>query len=165
MKNISFFWDFLLDETMWLKRRLCLSPRRWLQPLKVMAASSLRMRREDKQRLFLAVGESFFSEDSDVPLGLSNEALWNDLSATFASLKAGLQVRVSSSVRSHSASPHPLEWPRGYLCLAQGRPSGKASILVSKVPFSLSTSVCNDLAATVPLPPQSCYPGEVPFFQ
>ena len=74
-----------------------------------MAASSLRMRREDKQRLFLAVGESFFSEDSDVPLGLSNEALWNDLSATFASLKAGLQVRVSSSVRSHSATPHPLE--------------------------------------------------------
>jgi hypothetical protein len=45
-----------------------------------------------KKRLFLAVGEAFLSEDSEAPLSLANQALWNDLLATFTSLKAGLQV-------------------------------------------------------------------------
>ncbi len=46
-----------------------------------------------KKRLFLAVGEAFLSEDSEAPLSLANQALWNDLLATFTSLKAGLQVQ------------------------------------------------------------------------
>jgi hypothetical protein len=50
------------------------------------------MGREEKERLFLAVGEAFLSEDSQEPLNLSNGALWNDLAATYASLKAGLKV-------------------------------------------------------------------------
>jgi hypothetical protein len=52
------------------------------------------MEREEKERLFLGVGEAFLSEDSQEPLNLSNGALWNDLAATYASLKAGLKVNL-----------------------------------------------------------------------
>jgi hypothetical protein len=52
------------------------------------------MGREEKERLFLAIGDAFLSEDSQEPLNLSNGALWNDLAATYASLKAGLKVNL-----------------------------------------------------------------------
>jgi hypothetical protein len=76
----------------------------FLQPLKLATTSTRRMERQEKQRLFLAVGEAFFSEDSEDTLGLSNEALWNDLAATYSSLKAGLQVKNILSIEQESVN-------------------------------------------------------------
>ena len=67
-----------------------------VQPLRLAATSNRRLGRDEKQRLFLCVGEAFLSEDSEAPLSLANQALWNDLAATYASLKAGLQVKISA---------------------------------------------------------------------
>jgi len=66
---------------------------------------------KDRRRLFSTVCHYFLSEESSI--SLDNESLFNDLLATYNSIKAGLQVSEESMMELLRARRDPLVWEEG----------------------------------------------------
>ena len=65
------------------------------------------------KRLFVEIFDTFFSEDSEDVLPLSNQALWGDLLATSNSIKAGLPVSMESMMEIIHVRKDPGIWDDG----------------------------------------------------
>ena len=55
-----------------------------------------KMSAENQRRFFIEIFETFLSEDSENQLPLTNQALWDDLRATYSSLKENKTVAPQS---------------------------------------------------------------------